>query len=465
MQHPHTLLRNLLQQPVKTGHTPSMKNKSYYGDEIAFVKTDNVHDNTINNNFKDYLSVKGNALIAGSMLKKGDILTTIIGATFDVVPRSSIVLENILPANINQNIALIRVESQKIVPEFLSIYLNSKFGKTYLRYLSRQTGQINLNCREVEQLIVPLFSKKFQKLIANIVKKAYQRQNDSKSLYIATEKYLLSTLGFENFTPSECRISIKGIANSFLSSNRIDAEYYQPKYDEIERKINVFNTIKIKNLINYPVSSGITPKAGGEAYTKRNDGIPFVRAIDIINNRVELENCNYIKKEIHNGVLKRTKLKKNDVLFSIAGTVGRCGIFDYDVEANINQAVSILRFDENTIKRLYLVCYFNSFIGKLYVSKYSRQGLQTNLNLNEVSNLCVPIICYNIQQKIAVDIQHSFVLSQQSRNLLDTAKHAVEIAIEDNENKAIKYLENETINCIKFSAHLAHKVVKKRQKP
>ena len=102
------------------------------------------------------------------------------------------------------------------------------------------------------------------------------------------------------------------------------------------------------------------------------------------NGEVSVSNFNYIKKEVHNGVLKRTKLKENDVLFSIAGTVGRSAIFKHKFQANINQAIAILRFDETKMLRNYLVVFFNSFLGNEFISKYSRQGVQTNLNLQEV---------------------------------------------------------------------------------
>ena len=42
--------------------------------------------------------------------------------------------------------------------------------------------------------------------------------------------------------------------------------------------------------------------------------------------------------------------------------MGRFAIFDHEFEANINQAVSILRFEEDQIKRLYLINSPDSFL-------------------------------------------------------------------------------------------------------
>lgn len=170
--------------------------------------------------------------------------------------------------------------------------------------------------------------------------------------------------------------------------------------------------------------------------------MPFVRAVDLQNGQVSINNFNYIKPEIHNGLLKRTQLKQNDFLFSIAGTVGRCAIFEHTFEANINQAVAILRFKHDQVNPYYLMMLFNSKLGKEFVAKYARQGVQTNLNLSEVGDLSIPMIDIETQTKIAELVQQSFALKAESETLLDLAKCAVEMAIETDEAAAMGYLED-----------------------
>jgi len=86
-------------------------------------------------------------------------------------------------------------------------------------------------------------------------------------------------------------------------------------------------------------------------------------------------------------------------------------LFTHSFEANINQAVSILRFEEGEVKRLYLVAFFNSFIGKEFVSKFARQGVQTNLSLAEIGDLSIPIIDYKKQQQIAIEENEAVALA------------------------------------------------------
>jgi len=192
-------LIDFLEDRIMTGHTPSMANIKNYGGNIKFIKTDNLRVNHIKPQFNHYLSDTGNKLIGKTSLQKKDILITIIGATQDVVGRVAMVDEAMLPANINQNIALVKVKEGKINPYFLNIFLNSKYGRGYLHSLARQTEQVNLNCREVEKIRIPDISDSFQIQTEKNVKNAHQKQTLSKQLYKEAEELLLKELELLNY--------------------------------------------------------------------------------------------------------------------------------------------------------------------------------------------------------------------------------------------------------------------------
>ena len=62
----------------------------------------------------------------------------------------------------------------------------------------------------------------------------------------------------------------------------------------------------------------------------------------------------------------------------------------------------------------------------------------------EIEQVVVPIIDFNIQQQIAALVEQSFQLKAESQRLLEVAKTAVEIAIEQNEAAAMQYLKAAT---------------------
>ena len=428
----------------------------FLNEGILFLRNQDVKESYINLSDNVFISdVVYNKLTLH--LRENDILIPRVGT----LGNAALITKEMLPCTANQNLAVIRLKEFNSYAVIMTLV--SKIGKSQINRTSTGNVQQWLNLEAIGTLRIPNFSPDFQSQIEQIVKSAHAKLAESKSLYAEAEEILLSELGLKDWQPkknshtdsilltqnqdedTKTKRDSVGISNpcgnianysikrfsDFASSGRLDAEYYQSKYDELEEKLSQFQLVKIKDIINYPVCSGSTPKAGdSQYYTDHKNGIPFLRAVDIIQSRVDMSDLLYIKSDVHNGLLNRTQLKKNDVLFSIAGTVGRCGIFDYDFEANINQAIAIIRFDESVVKHLYVIQFFNSKIGQLLIEKYARQGLQTNLNLEEVSNLYLPVISMEIQTLIAEKIQKSFDLRKQSQQLLESAKRMVEEEIE-----------------------------------
>lgn len=60
----------------------------------------------------------------------------------------------------------------------------------------------------------------------------------SSDIYQQAEELLLTELGLKDWKPTEKSVTIKSFSNSFLASRRLDAEYYQPKYDQLVNKLN-----------------------------------------------------------------------------------------------------------------------------------------------------------------------------------------------------------------------------------
>lgn len=334
--------------------------------------------------------------------------------------------------------------NEKINKYYLLTYLICKYGVAFKERYKTNLLISFISKDDLYRIPVPQLTMSFQNSIEGLFQKIFSDEKKSMIVYRQAETLLLETLGMADFTPSSEAVNIKSFEDSFAVSGRLDAEYYQPKYDYLEDVFNQFSRVRLADLVNHPICSGTTPKANGDDYTDAENGVPFVRAVDLQSGQVSLDNLNYIKPEIHNSVLKRTQLMKNDFLFSIAGTVGRCSVFEHDIAANINQAVAILRFDDALINRYCLMVFFNSSIGKELVEKHARQGVQTNLNLTELGDLSVPILDMTIQRQIADLVQQSFALKAHSTHLLEVAKRAVEMAIEQDELTALNYIECET---------------------
>ena len=86
---------------------------------------------------------------------------------------------------------------------------------------------------------------------------------------------------------------------------------------------NAWEILKLKE-ITEQITKGTTPTTEGFNYTK--EGVNFFRVENIDDNgRIDLSNCYYISEENHKSFL-RSQLKENDLLFSLAGTLGKIAL-------------------------------------------------------------------------------------------------------------------------------------------
>ena len=221
---------------------------------------------------------------------------------------------------------ILRLASKDILPEFLYIFCKTNYFITKMMRANTASLYPAILDSDIYGCKIPIFPMSFQLEIQKLVKDSHKALESSKALYKEAENLLYESLGLDSKNPLQSILNnqnqipnytIKTLKESFLQTGRLDSEYYQSKYEDIETKIHNFPTIKLKDLVQYPITSGATPKAGGSDYTDSENGIPFLRAIDLKNARVDIANLLYIKPEIHEKSLKRTNLMKGDILFSI----------------------------------------------------------------------------------------------------------------------------------------------------
>lgn len=190
------------------------------------------------------------------------------------------------------------------------------------------------------------------------------------------------------------------IINRLELGGRLDPHFYKKEYNIIKEKLSLIPTSSIRNE-SVKIFSGITPLSGGDAYTDKDNGIPFVRSGDFSeDNIIDFNNLNFIKPEIHNKLMKGSKILRNDLLIAIVGaTIGKVGVYNYDFEANINQAICGVRFKEN-INPHFIHIFFLTDLGQKILDRIKRPVARANINLEEVGSIPIPLLDIITQKKI-----------------------------------------------------------------
>ncbi len=154
------------------------------------------------------------------------------------------------------------------------------------------------------------------------------------------------------------------------------------------------------------ITKGTTPRGGNVAYL--DDGVGFLRAENVAGlDLLDLSNLKYINEDTHLNSLKRSVLQDNDVLITIAGTLGRTAIVKQEyLPLNTNQAVSIVRLVNSTrISLLYLVYSINAPAIQIALVGQKKITAIPNLTLQIISNCIVPIPPLEEQERIVAKIQ------------------------------------------------------------
>ena len=142
------------------------------------------------------------------------------------------------------------------------------------------------------------------------------------------------------------------------------------------------------------ITKGTTP------IDKSNRGdVNFVKVESIDDLTGQIKITQKISVGEHNGYLRRSQLRENDILFSIAGTLGRVALVNASIlPANTNQALAIIRLKRGCLE--FVMAFLRGKAVTDFIKKNPTIGAQPNLSLEQVGNLSIFLPSEEEQQKI-----------------------------------------------------------------
>lgn len=365
-----------------------------------------------------------------SHLKKGDVILSIVGT----IGSLSLVYSD-KSATCSCKLAILRPKEGKNA-ELLATFLRGKYGQAQITRFTRGAVQKGLILEDMDQLVVPVFGDGIVEAIRNAIQSAYQIQEKANNCYREAQRTLVNSVGSIS-VPAES-VSVRNISTSFYTTGRLDAEYYQPKYDALFTALSTIKTKKLggaHGIVN--IEKSIEP--GSEVYVE--DGIPFVRVSDV--SKFEISEPEV---KLRNDILPNPEVlfpQKDTILLSKDGSVG----IAYKTESTMPVITSgaLLHLTvRNKAEVLpdYLTLVLNSPIVQLQAERDSNGAIIQHWKPSEIENVIIPVLDMDIQKEIATKVQESFALRKQSKQLLEYAKQAVEMAIEQSEDMALKWLKD-----------------------
>ena len=398
-----------------------------------FLVTENIKNNIIETGQLHYISDEVHLLLHKSHCVKGQVLLTMAGAYLG----QAAVFNEEFECSSNQAIAKITLKPNSVNPYYLSTFLNCKYGQSQIERFKTGTGQPNLNLGLIKLIRVAGASVPFQNKVDEIVNNAIRFRIESVSLYQEGQEILISELGLTNWQPKHQLTFIKNYSET-KAAERFDAEYYQPKYEEITKAIQNYsggwdtlgNLVTVKKCV----------EVGSGEYL--DEGTPFVRVSNL--SPFEITEEKYISEELYQEIIQHQPTK-GEILFSKDATPGIAYYLNEAPQKMIpSSAVLRLKNESDIVNNEYLTLVLNSIQTKEQVNRDVGGSVILHWRPDQVKGTVIPILPESKQIEIQQKVTESFNLRKQSKHLLECAKLAVEIAIEKDEQAAVKWLKNET---------------------
>jgi len=391
-------------------------NENFVDEGVPYIRAEDIKNSFIDYENVPKISLELHKKLINYQTKKDDILLTIVGNSIGDV---GIVKFEIDKCNLTENAAKI-TNIELINPETLFCFLLSKYGQNQIHREKVGTAQPKLALERIRRFKIPLFSQSFQLEIKNIVKTAYKKQILAKKFYKEAERILLKELDLVDYKPKH-RLAFTTTKKEVENTKRFDAEYFQPKYEEILEKIENYyggydtlgNVIKIKD-------ENFIPKKG-EKY----------KYIALAN----VSNFGYIQSYEENfgenlPTRARRKINTGDVIVSsIEGSLNSCALIEKEFDNSIC-STGFYVLNSEKINSETLLILVKSLPLQMQLKRGCKGTILTAIPKDELKKIKIPLINPIVQQQISQKINQSHLLRKESKELLEEAKRKVEEEID-----------------------------------
>ena len=384
---------------IGSGATPKGGATVYIDSGISLIRSQNVYNLEFSYDGLAHITEDAAEKLNGVTVLKNDVLLNITG---DSVARTCIVPESVLPARVNQHVAIVRPNQEEVNPLFLNYYLASPYMQSFMLGLAVGKGASrNAMTKDmIANFEVPCPPIDIQESIVSILS-AYDNliENNQKQIKLLEEA-----------------------AQRLYKEWFVDLRF--PGYEDTPIVDGVPEGWKkcLLGDINCSLESGSRPKGGIDASLV--DGVPSIGAENVIG----LGCYNYSSEKLITkdffSKMKRGKLCDKDILIYKDGAyIGRTSLFQDGfphLEAAVNEHVFLLHAaDEHIQYYLFFTLYQQEYYQKM--QKLNKNAAQPGINSKAMMSLPVLLPTEDILDgfdSFATPLMHKiFNLAKQNRRL------------------------------------------------
>ena len=309
---------------ITKGTTPTTLGYEFKDEGVNFLKIECFDENGAFLESKvTHISEECHKKLKRSQLKAGDVLFSIAGA----IGRVAIVTEEMIPANTNQALAIIRISDEQVYLPYIKLILTSPIVIEQFERKKQGVAQLNLSLKDINEISIPLPNKDKQIELAELFDKVadiiVKRNMELTSLDNLIQARFVELFG-------DPKLNDKGWNAGIIS------DYYEVK------------------------GGKRIPK--GMGYADDVTAHPYLRATDMKNETILDDDIHYIDEEVYEHI-KRYTVKSGDMYLTNVGVnLGMAGVIPkkYDGANLTENAVKLVPKTEKVIDGVFLAHYINS---------------------------------------------------------------------------------------------------------
>ena len=347
---------------ITKGTTPTTLGYEFQDEGVNFFKIECFDEN---GGFIEskvaHISEECHKKMKRSQLKNGDILFSIAGA----IGRVAIVTEEMLPANINQALAIIRISDEQVYLPYIKLILTSPIVIEQFERKKQGVAQLNLSLKDINEISIPLPGKDKQIELAELFDKVVgviSKRN--KELSVLDD--LIKSRFVEMF------------GDPIINSFGIDTK----------SMTDVCEIIDGDRGKNYPTADEFSD----EGYCL------FLNAKNVTSTGFNFATCMFVTKE-KDEVLRKGKLSRGDVVLTTRGTLGNLAFYTEDIpfeHVRINSGMVILRMKQDVVDEVYFIEQFKMQLADIR-EKIASGSAQPQLPISAMNK--INILTPNIEKQ------------------------------------------------------------------
>ncbi len=378
------------------------------------------------------ISAESHAANPRTALREDDVLISTVGT----IGNAAVIRRETLPANSDRHVGIMRVLSnleRPVSPEYLSVFLNSTYGRT--QSLRETTGNVqpNLFLAKIRDIIIPRFTDEFEKSVHNCSLAALAEYRASLASIAEAEMVLLETLGLADWTPPE-PLTYVAPSSDVFAAGRLDAQYFMPAKEQVRQSLSAKPGQKLSDRVD-SVREQWAPDRAPQTMLVRNYDVTDALSplLDAEKEPILASEIGSMKKVLRDGDVVISRLRAYLKEIAVVRTVD-------DVPSVGSSEFIVLRPRSDKIAPETFMVFLRSTPVQT-ILKWCQDGSQhPRFSESDILEIPIPDAVAEASSEITKIVQQGFVARRRSRNLLNAAKRSIEIAIEVGESAAKTFL-------------------------